>query len=108
LWNGENQITGDLMHLIGNNTTRELDSLKYSTIPFWSQRTHWELAQSGKELNLFGKFEEGKLRDVDIVKTPKFITCVMMKKNSLVSTKNKSSNLLFADNDIETILSITR
>jgi hypothetical protein len=38
LWNGENQITGDLMHLI-NNTTRELDSLKYST-PFWSQRTH--------------------------------------------------------------------
>jgi hypothetical protein len=28
LWNGENQITGDIMHLIGNNNTRQLDSLK--------------------------------------------------------------------------------
>ena len=28
LWNFENQMTGDVMHLIGNNTTEKLDSLK--------------------------------------------------------------------------------
>ena len=28
LWNAENQITGDVMHLIGNNNTQKLDSLK--------------------------------------------------------------------------------
>ncbi len=28
LWNGESQITGDIMHLIGDNATRKLDSLK--------------------------------------------------------------------------------
>ena len=28
LWNGESQITGDLMHLIGENKTQKLDSLK--------------------------------------------------------------------------------
>ena len=28
LWNNDNQMTGDIMHLIGNNKTEELDSLK--------------------------------------------------------------------------------
>jgi hypothetical protein len=35
----ESQITGDLMHLIGNNTTQELDSLKVLNNTFWSQDT---------------------------------------------------------------------
>jgi hypothetical protein len=43
----ESQITGDLMHLIGNNATQELDSPRLIT-PFWSQRHLRNRIQSGK------------------------------------------------------------
>jgi lipopolysaccharide export system protein LptA len=38
LWNGESQITGDLMHLIGN-TTQELDSLRCLITPSGLEKT---------------------------------------------------------------------
>jgi lipopolysaccharide assembly outer membrane protein LptD (OstA) len=107
LWNGENQITGDLMHLIGNNNTRELDSLKVVNNTFLvSKDTLGTGYNQVKGLNLFGKFEEGKLRDVDIVKNTEVIYYMRNDDKELIGiNKNKSSkiNLLFADNDIETI-----
>jgi hypothetical protein len=64
-----------IMHLIGNNNTRRLLK-KYSITPFWCPKRHFRngFNQSGQGLNLFGKFEEGKLHDVDIVKILKSFT----------------------------------
>ena len=69
LWNGESQITGDIMHLIGNNTTKKLDSLKVLNNTFLASKdTLGTGFNQIKGQNLFGKFEEGQLHDVDIIK----------------------------------------
>jgi hypothetical protein len=51
------------MHLIGNNTTQELDSLRCNT--FWSPRK--EQGYNQVKDKIYGKFE-GKLHEVDIIK----------------------------------------
>jgi hypothetical protein len=59
-----------------------------------------------KGLNLFGKFEEGKLHDVDIVKNTEVIYYMRNDDKELIGiNKNKSSkiNLIFEDKGIETI-----
>ena len=107
LWNGENQITGDLMHLIGNNTTRELDSLKVLNNTFLVSRdTLGTGFNQVKGLNLFGLFKEGQLHDVDIVKNTEVIYYMRNDNQELIGiNKNKSSkiNLIFEDKGIETI-----
>ena len=65
LWNAENQITGDVMHLIGNNNTQKLDSLKVLNNTFIvSKDTIGTGYNQVKGQNLYGKFKEGKLHDV--------------------------------------------
>jgi lipopolysaccharide export system protein LptA len=107
LWNGENQITGDIMHLIGNNNTQELDSLKVLNNTFLvSKDTLGTGFNQVKGLNLFGKFEEGKLRDVDIVKNAEVIYFMRNDDKELIGiNKNASSkiNLLLEENAVETI-----
>lgn len=107
LWNGENQITGDVMHLIGNNTTRKLDSLKVLNNTFMVSRDTMGTGYNQvKGLNLFGKFIEGKLHDVDIVKNAEVIYYMRNEDNELIGiNKNVSSkiNLTFEDNAVETI-----
>jgi hypothetical protein len=39
LWNNENQMTGDVMHLIGNKETEKLDSLKVLNNAFIFKKT---------------------------------------------------------------------
>ena len=107
LWNGENQITGDLMHLIGNNNTREIDSLKVLNNTFLvSKDTLGTGFNQVKGLNLYGKFLEGQLHDVDIVKNTEVIYYMRNDDKELIGiNKNKSSkiNLIFEDKAIETI-----
>jgi lipopolysaccharide export system protein LptA len=75
LWNGESQITGDIMHLIGNNTTKKLDSLKVLNNTFLvSKDTLGTGFNQVKGQNLYGKFLDGKLHDVDIIKNTEVLT----------------------------------
>jgi hypothetical protein len=107
LWNAESQITGDIMHLIGNNTTKKLDSLKVLNNAFIiSKDTLGSGYNQVKGQNLFGKFDEGKLRDVDIIKNTEVIYYLRNDANELIGiNKNVSSkiNILFDKNQIETI-----
>jgi lipopolysaccharide export system protein LptA len=107
LWNGKSQITGDLMHLIGNNTTQKLDSLKVLNNTFIvSQDTVGTGYNQVKGQNLYGKFEDGKLRDVDIIKNAEVIYYMRNDAQELIGiNKNVSSkiNLLLDKNEIETI-----
>jgi lipopolysaccharide export system protein LptA len=107
LWNGENQITGDIMHLIGNNTTQKLDSLKVLNNTFLvSKDTLGTGYNQIKGQNLFGKFEEGKLHDVDIIKNTEVIYYMRNDEQELIGiNKNKSSkiNILFNKNEVDEI-----
>jgi lipopolysaccharide export system protein LptA len=107
LWNGESQITGDLIHLIGNNTTRKLDSLKVLNNTFLvSKDTIGPGFNQVKGQNLFGKFLDGKLHDVDIVKNTEVIYYMRNDAQELIGiNKNVSSkiNIIFDKNEIEDI-----
>lgn len=107
LWNGESQITGDIMHLIGNSATKKLDSLKVLNNTFIiSKDTLGTGYNQIKGLNLFGKFEDGKLHDVDVIKNAEVIYYMRNDDKELIGiNKNVSSkiNILFDKNTIETI-----
>jgi lipopolysaccharide export system protein LptA len=107
LWNGESQITGDIMHLIGNSNTKKLDSLKVLNNTFIiSKDTLGTGYNQIKGLNLFGKFEDGKLHDVDVIKNAEVIYYMRNDAKELIGiNKNVSSkiNILFDKNTIETI-----
>ena len=107
LWNGESQITGDIMHLIGDKTTQKLDSLKVLNNTFLvSKDTLGTGYNQVKGQNLFGKFLEGKLHDVDIIKNTEVIYYMRNDLQELIGiNKNVSSkiNIIFDKNEIETI-----
>ena len=107
LWNGQSQITGDIMHLIGNNITQKLDSLKVLNNTFLvSKDTLGTGYNQIKGQNLLGKFEEGKLHDVDIIKNTEVIYYMRNDAQELIGiNKNKSSkiNILFNKNEVDEI-----
>jgi hypothetical protein len=107
LWNGENQITGDVMHLIGDNNTQKIDSLKVLNNTFLvSKDTLGKGFNQVKGQNLYGKFFEGKLHDVDIIKNTEVIYYMRNDAHELIGiNKNVSSkiNIIFDKKEIETI-----
>lgn len=68
MWNGVNQLTGDVMHLISNNKTEQLDSLKVLNNAFIIQKDTLGTGYTQvKGKNLYGKFRDNKLYEVDLV-----------------------------------------
>lgn len=112
LWNGGSQITGDIMHLIGDNNTKKLDSLKVLNNTFLiSKDTIGTGYNQVKGLNLFGKFREGKLHDVDVIKNTEVVYFMRNDANELIGiNKNVSSkiNLILENNAVETITFFNR
>lgn len=112
LWNGDSQITGDIMHLIGDKVTQKLDSLKVLNNTFLvSKDTLGTGYNQTKGQNLFGKFIDGKLHDVDIIKNAEVIYYMRNETNELIGiNKNVSSkiNIIFDDKTIETITFFTQ
>lgn len=107
LWNYDNQMTGDIMHLIGNNNTEKLDSLKVLNNAFIiSKDTIGTGYNQVKGQNLYGKFKDNKLSEVDIIKNTEVIYYLRNDKHELIGI-NKSVgskiNLVLDKNTIETI-----
>ncbi|MES2411003.1 MAG: OstA-like protein [Bacteroidota bacterium] len=107
LWNYDNQMTGDIMHLIGNNSTEKLDSLKVLNNAFIiSKDTIGTGYNQVKGQNLYGKFKDNKLSEVDIIKNTEVIYYLRNDKQELIGI-NKSVgskiNLILDKNTIETI-----
>jgi lipopolysaccharide export system protein LptA len=110
-WNGKNQMTGDLMHLISDAKTEKVDSLKVLNNAFIiSKDTIGEGFNQVKGQNLFGKFKDNKLHEVDVVKNTEVIFYMRNEKNELIGiNKNVSSkiNMILEGNNIETITFFT-
>ena len=108
IWNGENQMTGDVMHLIGNNGTEQLDSLKVLNNAFLVQKD--TISKNGynqiKGQNLYGKFKDNALSEVDIVKNTELIYYMRNDDNELIGIDKKvcsKINMEITDNQIETV-----
>ncbi len=103
LWNFENQLTGDLMHLIGNNKTEKLDSLKVLNNAFIASRDTLSNGYNQvKGQNLYGKFRDNKLYEVDLIKNTEVIYYLRNDQKELIGiNKNVSSKInMLLDNDI--------
>ena len=111
LWNFENQMTGDVMHLIGNDKTEKLDSLKVLNNAFIiSKDTIGTGYNQVKGLNLYGKFRDNKLYEADIVKNTEVVYYMRNDKNELIGiNKNVSSkiNMTLDGNTIDTMTFFT-
>ncbi|RZJ31477.1 MAG: OstA-like protein [Flavobacterium sp.] len=107
MWNFENQMTGDVMHLIGNNKTEKLDSLKVLNNAFLiAKDTLGTGYNQVKGQNLYGRFRDNKLYDVDVVKNTEVVYYMYNDDNQLIGiNKNVSSkiNMTLAANTIDTI-----
>ncbi|MFM2265197.1 MAG: LPS-assembly protein LptD [Bacteroidota bacterium] len=111
LWNFENQMTGDLMHLIGNNQTEKLDSLKVLNNAFIASRdTIGTGFNQVKGVNLFGKFKDNKLYEVDVIKNTEVLYFLRNDQKELIGiNKNVSSriNMTMEGNTISTMTFFT-
>lgn len=107
LWNYDNQLTGDLMHLIGNNKTEKLDSLKVLNNAFIASKdTIGTGYNQVKGMNLYGKFLENKLKEVDIIKNTEVVYYVRDEDNGLIGIKKSvcsKINMILDKDQIETI-----
>jgi len=106
LWNGESQMTGDLMLLLSNKETQKLDSLKVLNNVFIVEKdTLGTGFNQVKGQNLFGRFQDGKLAEADIIKNTEMIYYVYTDGELYGIDKNISSKikLTFTDNEIETV-----
>ncbi|SDQ59297.1 OstA-like protein [Flagellimonas zhangzhouensis] len=108
LWNVDNQITGDSIHLISDMETDKLDSLKVIENAFiisldTISGTGYNQA---KGINLYGKFIENELKIIDLVQNTEVIYYVYNDDEELVGidkTICSKIRLLMANNDIEDI-----
>ncbi len=107
LWNYDNQMTGDVMHLIGNNKTEKLDSLKVLNNAFIvSKDTLGTGYNQVKGQNLYGKFRDNKLYEVDVIKNTEVVYYMRNDQHELIGiNKNVSSkiNMTLDKNTIDTI-----
>ncbi|MCL9805647.1 OstA-like protein [Flavobacterium amniphilum] len=110
-WNGKNQMTGDLMHLISDEKTEKIDSLKVLNNAFIvSKDTIGTGYNQVKGQNLFGKFKDNKLHEVDIIKNTEVLYYMRNDKQELIGiNKNVSSkiNMILNGNNIDTITFFT-
>jgi lipopolysaccharide export system protein LptA len=111
VWNGESQLTGDIIHLISDNKTEKLDSLKVLNNAFIIQKdTLGKGFNQVKGVNLYGKFKDNKLYEVDLVKNTEKIYFMYDDSNSLIGIdKGKSSkiHLEIENNEIVAVTSMT-
>lgn len=84
VFKGESQITGKLIELINNPTTEKLDSLKVLTDAFVIERdTLGTGFNQAKGINLFGKFNENKISDIELNQNAEMIYYLYNEDNEL-------------------------
>ncbi len=111
LWNFDNQMTGDVMHLIGNDATQKLDSLKVLNNAFIiSKDTLGTGFNQVKGVNLYGKFRDNKLYEADVIKNTEVVYFMRNDAKELIGiNKNVSSriNMTLDGNSIDTMTFFT-
>jgi lipopolysaccharide export system protein LptA len=119
VWNGESQVTGDVIHLISNNKTQQLDSIKVLTNAFIIQQdTIWSYKNPTKPrysqikgVNLYGKFRDNKLYEIDLVKNTEKVYYMYDSDNYLIGIDKGVSSKIhieLEDNQISSVTSLVK
>ncbi|WP_086477377.1 OstA-like protein [Arenibacter amylolyticus] len=112
IWNGENQMTGDSIHLLTNTKTEKLDSLKVINNAFIiAKDTIGKVGfNQAKGKDLFGQFIDNELRIIDLVRNTEVIYYLYNDDQELIGidkTICSAIQMTMADNEIEDITFIT-
>ncbi|WP_232729144.1 OstA-like protein [Ulvibacter sp. MAR_2010_11] len=91
LWSGENQMTGDTIHILSNTKTEKLDTLKVFNNAFLVQRDSAGYNQVSGE-RLIGLFTNNELDTVNIIKNAQVIYYPRNDKNELIGINNTTSS----------------
>jgi lipopolysaccharide export system protein LptA len=91
LWSGENQMTGDTIHLISNKQTEKLDTLKVFNNAFLVQKDSAGYNQVKGE-RLIGLFTNNELDTVSIIKNAEVIYYPRNEDNELIGINNTVSS----------------
>lgn len=112
LWNGENQMTGDSIHLISNVKTEKLDSLKVLDNAFIISLDSVSMTgyNQAKGKDLFGKFIENELKIIDLVKNTEVIYYMYNDDDELIGidkTICSAIRIIMENNDVEDLTFFT-
>lgn len=112
LWNGENQMTGDSIHLISNKQTEKLDSLKVLNNAFIISldSISMEGFNQAKGKDLFGKFIENELKIIDLIKNTEVIYYMYNDDDELIGINKticSKIRITMENNDIDELTFFT-
>lgn len=106
LWNGESQLTGEVIHLLNDPVTEQLDSLKVLNNAFVIQKDSLGTGfNQVKGANMYGKFLENKLREIDLIKNSEIIYYMYNDNDEFIGINKgicSQIHLELEDNKIET------
>ena len=106
IWSGNNQMTGDTIHLLSNTETEKLDSLKVFYDAFLVQKDSIEGYNQVKGKELTGLFVNNELYQVDIIKNTETIYYSRNEEDELLGinkTLSSSIKILFENKTIKDI-----
>ena len=108
LWSDKSQITGDSIKLLSNQETNKLDSLKILGNSFIIQKDSLSLNGYNqiKGQNLYGKFVDQKLKEIDVIKNAESIYYIYNDRNEFVGIRKSVCSRINAEmieNKIETM-----
>jgi lipopolysaccharide export system protein LptA len=99
IWSGENQITGDSIHLLSDTKTQKLDSIFIKKNAFIIQKDSIGYSQI-KGKNMFGKFYENKLKTLLAKGNGEVVNYARNEEKELIAIMKMScSNILFTLNE---------
>ncbi|WP_158976098.1 OstA-like protein [Cellulophaga sp. L1A9] len=106
IWNGENQMTGDSIHLISDLKTEKLDSLKVIKNAFIvSSDTIGKTGYNqAKGIDLYGKFIENTLDEVDLIGNTEVVYWMYNDDQELIGINKticSKINITFNENEVE-------
>ena len=106
IWSGNNQMTGDTIHILNNPETEKLDSLKVFYDAFLIQKDTIEGYNQVKGKELTGLFVNNELYQVDIIKNTETIYYSRNEEQELMGinkTLSSSIKILFENQEIRDI-----
>ncbi len=110
LWSEENQITGDSIYFLSNKKTQTLDSLKVFNHAFIVKKDSTDGFSQIKGRNLFGKFENQKLKNIRVSGNSEMINYNRNEKKELLGVSKMSCSdmeFLFEKGELRTIRFLT-
>ncbi len=106
LWAEDNQITGDIIHLLSDAVTEQLDSIKILENAFMIQKDSAGYSQL-KGKNMYGKFENNDLKTLDVVSNSEVMFFIRDENEVLVGINimqtSKNIFITLTNNDISAI-----